>query len=142
MRHEVLSQLEWSPVYSIGLPALDERRRQLLRIRNEFAKCSGLQGSDMISRYHELLDELFRFASDAFLFEEAILEKIRYPLLAVQKAEHLAFEEHLAEILLDASRGAIDVSKTNGFLSEWWNNHVLLADMRYKDFLSRPDWSS
>lgn len=141
-RHEMPPQLEWSPAYNIGHPVLDQRRRQFLRICNEFAKCCGLQGAEMFSRYHELLDDLARFARESFLIEETILEKIRYPSLEGQKVEHLAFEEHLADVLFDASRGIIDVPKTNRFLSDWWNEHVLVSDMQYKELLGRPGLSS
>lgn len=128
---------EWSPAFSVGNPILDEQHRKLLAICKGLVLCGELRGAERVSRFHELLDEIARFAREHFKTEENILANVGYSDLEEQKREHLEFEERFTEILCDASTGTIDIPEISRFVSDWWLNHIQIADMRYKESLSR-----
>ncbi len=128
---------EWSPACSVGHPILDEQHRRLLAVCKGLSLCGELRGSERISRFHELLDEVAKFAREHFDTEEGILAEARYPDLDAQKKEHLEFQERFTEILCDASNGTIDIPETCKFVSDWWQSHILTSDMQYKEVLTR-----
>lgn len=122
----------WNPAFSVGNPTLDEQHKKLLAVCNALAECCEMPPSEGVSRFHELLDDLAKYARQHFAAEEGILLECGYPSLDEQKAEHFAFEEKLIVIISDATFGKFDIRETARFISQWWSSHILESDMKYK----------
>lgn len=131
------SPSQWNPSFSVGSRTIDEQHKKLLAVCNSLAECCEMQGSERVSRFHELLDAMARYTREHFATEERILARCGYEALAAQKAEHLEYEEWLVSIISDATFGIYDIPKTSLFMSNWWPRHILHSDMKYKDVVSR-----
>lgn len=125
----------WQPTFSVGHPALDEQHRRLLRLCRDSISCLESGVVDGIEQFHVLLDELCQYGRVHFATEEALLANCNYPLLDEQKADHLEYEEKLADFLLAATFGEFDRAGVARYLSEWWTRHVLESDMQFREFL-------
>jgi len=127
--------VEWDSSFSVGHGALDKQHQQLLAICNEMAKHVG--GSQPVSRarFHEILNELTVYSRQHFHVEETLLLEMGYAGLFDQETEHLAYSEKIAEWAFDATVGTLDMQKAHAFLADWWKNHILVSDMRYRPLM-------
>ncbi len=125
----------WLPSYSVGHPVLDDQHRQLLALCDKAANCLKDSGHQMVENFHLILDALANYARRHFATEEAILAQFDYPLIEQQKAEHLEYQEELADILLAATFGDIERDRLVEYLTDLWTRHILESDMQCRDFL-------
>ncbi len=76
----------------IGVEEIDNEHRELFRIINETQELLDNQIlNDKYDRILETVDRLDRYAEEHFRHEEAYMESIHHPELALQKKQHLFF---------------------------------------------------
>ena len=131
-----MSSTDWRPEYSVGNQALDDQHRVILtlcaRIRN-----LSRSDPDYFDKLHIALHDMSVYASRHFRDEEKLLDEIDYPEADSQRQEHDHYQEMLTELLVDAVEGTPDADKMARFLEEWWVDHILNSDMKYKPCLSQ-----
>ena len=130
-----IEKIEWNPSFSVGVAFLDEQHRVITGVINELAEHAQVAvGSEVIS---EVLDRLTHFASIHFKAEEALLAEHDYPDLEAQKSEHLAYRLKIAtlcqETVLHKNTVPEDLIR---FLRNWWVDHILDSDMKYRSFFA------
>lgn len=125
----------WNASYSVGNELLDGQHQELLMLCQRAANCLSENSDSARQNFHGILNDLANYARCHFRTEEAILERYNYPLLAEQKAEHLAYEENLTDFLVEATFGDFDREGLYRYLAHWWSHHILHSDMDYRDFL-------
>jgi hemerythrin-like metal-binding protein len=130
-----MAPLEWKDSYSVGVPELDNDHRQLIDIINRIDDA----GRHGIPLDHVLYD-LTHYARSHFEREEDRLRAVGYPDLDDHFAEHQSFVEWLRGVeqsLPGATAGHGEIADSlAGYLRNWLINHILVVDMRYRDFLS------
>jgi len=73
-----------------------------------------------------------------FVDEEKFLEEIAFPELEMHKKLHLDYIDKTVDLTFDAILRKDNVSNAMmQFLVYWWENHILIEDMKYKEFFSK-----
>ncbi len=130
-----MARLEWKQSYSVGVTALDDDHKQLIDIINQIDQA----GRFGLPLDHALYD-LTHYARSHFEREEDRLRAVGYPDLDSHAAEHQSFIEWLRGIERSVAatpgenRPIAEMLGT--YLRNWLINHILVVDMRYRDFLS------
>lgn len=103
----------------IGVAEIDNEHRELFRIINETHELLDNQIlNDKYDRIIETVERLEQYAEEHFRHEEAYMESIRHPELALQKKQHLFFRDKINGI-------------TNSFSSDHAQQEVLEDLLRY-----------
>lgn len=129
-----MTRLEWKQTYSVGVTALDDDHRQLIDIINQIDQ-AGRFGLPL----DHVLHDLAHYARSHFEREEDLLRSAGYPDLGAHSAEHQSFIEWLRGIerSVAATPGANGpiADMLGAYLRNRLINHILVVDMRYRDFL-------
>lgn len=124
--------LEWKPSYSVGVTALDEHHKYLIKLIQDLdfdirkQRGKGVNG---------ILIALIKYTEYHFAEEEKLMEANNYPDLDKHKGYHKEFINKLNEksdsFASDLSL-ALDMIK---FLHDWLINHILIQDKKYTPFI-------
>lgn len=130
-----MDKIEWSDKFSVGVKVLDDQHRVLVGMINRLIDTPDLKSQDEM--VPDLLAGMIEYATIHFETEEKLMEQFDYPGYDVQQAEHGAFIAKTAEFCSD---GRLQVERIPEsiliYLREWWINHILIDDMKYKSFFS------
>lgn len=131
----IANLIQWSEAYSVGVRELDEEHRIIVNIINALAECKDRNAP--IHEIQKLLIELADYATQHFQTEEQLLSKYNYEGQEEQKREHQKYRMKVLEYCT-GEISASDQLSTDllGFLSTWWNTHILRVDMQYRSFLN------
>jgi hemerythrin len=128
--------ISWSNEYSVGVKSLDSQHINLFNILNELHE-SMKNGQDQVS-FRPLLQRLLQFSQEHFAEEEKFLERMRYPGLARQRAQHNAMTVRVAEFLTRYVQGEKSLTgELLFFLSDWLRKHILCEDKEYTAWAAR-----
>ena len=133
-----MHDFEWEPSFSVGHELLDAQHRQLLSICHEVARSLEIRSPPAEERFLQVLQRLKSYADGHFLHEERLLRQVQYPALQSQEADHEGFRDILVGIELDASYGFMDQRSLSATLFSWWRTHILVEDMKYRPYFTRP----
>lgn len=135
-RYSTRGKLVWSDKFSIGVPALDEQHRAMIRMVNALTSCDG--SSDDRDVVSETLTEMVRFARIHFGEEEHFMAAHEYPDLDYHRQLHAQFL--LKAVNFSSAHGLMVASvpeRLHEFLVLWWSNHILGEDMKIKAFIEQ-----
>lgn len=116
----------WKEAFELGLPLIDGEHRQFFEIleRGVRAARDGATPTTMAL----LLRELATYADVHFCHEEEALDRVGYPELPLQRAEHRLFLEDLARL---EARESATVLAALSLMRAWLVEHILGSDRRY-----------
>lgn len=119
--------------FSVGVKQLDEQHRQIIRMINKLIDTNNVSvDSELIS---ETLTEMMQYASDHFKTEEHLLTEYKYPDYKSHKDHHIEFRKNTANFSMDTLKYKRTVPvEILTYLKEWWVDHILKIDMKYKAF--------
>lgn len=130
-----MSLIQWNDRLSVGIVAIDEQHKQLIKIINELndAMKQG-KGKSVLSK---IIDGLIRYTETHFKLEERYFEQLGYPDAANHKREHIAFTKKVTEFKEGFDKGKITLSvEIMIFLSNWLQNHIEGVDKKYGAFFN------
>lgn len=115
----------------IHIDEIDNEHRRLFQMLNEAISLAE-ETPDVIPVAKSLLTNLKKYAATHFAHEEAYMEKIHDPELAMQRAEHAAFTTKINEFSIDnasadTARASLQALLT--YLVRWLYHHILSSDM-------------
>ena len=125
--------MEWKPEYSVGDADLD---RDHMSIFNAVDQVRKAQKNGFVDDYIGiLLNQLLEYVDDHFAKKEEYMADISYPELPTHRDKH----EKMKAALICLRNDFIDGEKSNidelvVFLTDWWEMHILGADLAYKVF--------
>ena len=125
-----MALLDWNPNLSVEVPEMDEEHKKLIGLVNQLndAMKNG-KGKDELSR---VLNELTRYTRSHFASEERWMQRVGYPGLDRQKAEHQALIRQVSAFKAEYESGRAMISvKLMGFLRDWVRNHIQKSDKEY-----------
>lgn len=131
-----MDKINWSSKYSVGIGIIDEQHKRIILMINKIIKEKDANtGSEVIS---ELITRMMQYAREHFKTEENLLIEHGYPYFEEHKSEHMAYHKKAVAFTVATPMGIEDVpEKMKDFLITWWENHILVEDMKYKDFFSK-----
>lgn len=123
---------QWKDAFALGIPLIDGEHRQFFEIleRGTRAAREGATPTALAL----VLKELATYADVHFCHEEEALDRVGYPELAAQQAEHRAFLEDLARL---EARESTTVLAALSLMRGWLVDHILGSDRRYVAWLER-----
>ncbi|MHB8763203.1 MAG: bacteriohemerythrin [Deferrisomatales bacterium] len=128
--------VQWSPLFEIGVPALDDQHRQLAERINDLHAAHGTAADPLGRGVFPILNGLVRYAEEHFRDEERLMASARYPGLARQRREHEAFLGRVFALAERLERGDAELSDDLfAFLRGWLLDHILGEDRKLAGFL-------
>lgn len=121
---------DWKPEYSVSIPAIDAQHKKLFALAGELhtAMCQG-KGSAVLE---QSLSRLVDYTKDHFAAEERLMEKYKYPGLAVHKVEHEKLTAQVVEFQEKFRRKqALLTVELMQFLKSWLEHHISGSDQKY-----------
>ena len=119
-----MKKIIWDDKFSVGVDWIDEQHKQVINMINQMIDCPE-ECSNNSEALHEVLNQMFKYSLEHLHDEEIMLIK-----------NHLRYTEKLANLSLRAmSHGDTVGEELLSFLSEWWREHILKEDMKFKDFV-------
>jgi hemerythrin len=127
--------VEWSDIYELGLPEIDEQHKTLFAMINDLWQA--VIARDSGDRIKSVLAQLEHYTIRHFTDEELLMRGIAYPNFASHRRAHLEFVNRIAQ-----ERGKHAADEVVGleilhFLNDWLVEHILTADRGYADHYAR-----
>jgi hemerythrin-like metal-binding protein len=127
-------RIEWTPLLSVGIDAIDRQHRQLLECINRLADANTHGRSSTVIA--ALLVDLGDYAHEHFRYEERLLEQHHWPKTPDHALSHRAFEGQIREFARRLAAGERSLATPLLiFLVEWLTEHILVDDIAYSRFL-------
>jgi len=128
-----MHKIIWKDEYNIH-PALDAQHKQIIDIANTLAQMKerGEDPEDLVP----ILNDLSLYSEEHFTFEEDLLEELGYKDLEDHIHYHHKYLEELSEIVEKMMDGEeITSSDFLEFIEDWWVEHIVKEDMKFKTIL-------
>lgn len=126
--------IEWTPVLSVGIDAIDRQHRTLVDCINRLSEANTCGRSSGV--IVALLGDLADYAHEHFRFEERLLEQHGWPKAPDHALAHRAFEAQVHEFSRRLAAGErMLATPLLMFLVEWLTEHILVDDIAYAGFL-------
>jgi hemerythrin len=135
----VVTRIEWSDEFKLGLPAIDAEHKELLEVCNQFL--DAVQAEAPMKQLAAILSNMILRTRAHFVAEERMLDRHGYPGLVVHKAEHdrllLQAEALLARYADTLQQDELRhiTTDTANFLQTWLLDHIRTNDRPYRPFL-------
>ena len=132
-----MEKIIWNNNYSIGNEWIDNQHKQIIKMINTLVdNYSSLDASS--DQLHDLLNGMTDYFRYHFEDEEKFLEEIAFPELEKHKKLHIDYIDKAVDLNFDVLLKKDNVANTMmQFLIHWWENHILIEDLKYKEFLSK-----
>lgn len=126
----------WDKSFSVGCEVLDEQHQQLLDLCNQLGNDIKINAGSIQNEFHEILHRLAEYSRKHFETEEEILRLHGYPDIQLQVKEHFSYCEQITNSALTiATYKTVDKLELQRFLAKWWTDHILIGDMKFREFL-------
>lgn len=125
----------WNPTYSVGVRELDDQHKGLIHMINEMHYAMNQdKGQEAIS---SIVEQMFDYMETHFSTEEAYLQKFSYPALSSHQQQHEEFRAKARDLRERVSQHEFILSfEIVQFLSDWLQNHIMIADKKYSTLLT------
>ena len=130
-----MALMSWSSKYSVGVEALDNQHKALMKALNDLHAASMRGEAQKVAG--PLLRQIGSLASEHFLAEERLMESIKFPGLSGHRAKHRELGEKIAEFVSRHEKGDATVyTQLLYFVRDWLNKHMQAEDQEYAGWLS------
>jgi hemerythrin len=131
-----MKKITWTDDYIIGNEKIDEQHQNIVRLINQLVDEKDISLNSEI--FHAVLNELVIYAYGHLTYEEGLLCDIDYPYFDDHKTLHEDYLEQFSDYSLESLwREDGTPERMLDYLIVWWNNHILVEDMKYKPFLQK-----
>lgn len=133
-----MAYLTWRETYGIGITAIDNQHKQLIKIINDLfeAHHAGM-GKEVIGK---TLSDVIDYTHYHFDCEEDMMKQCGYSELTNHLKEHKDFRDQINKFSAEANKGNLILSiKTIDYLKDWTINHILGTDKEFGEFLLKKE---
>jgi len=146
--------VKWTPKMSVGEKNIDNQHKRLINELTELH--SNLQQQSSLSKSRELIHFLDKHIPEHFTYEEAYMEKNKYPKSKEHHYLHEGFINFFEKFKMDFNislyskpgiKESISVKldklikECEKFLNEWAKRHIMTADKAYADYIRKNEKS-
>ena len=131
-----MKKIIWSDEFSVGVNVLDEQHKVIIKLINKLLDNQNARvNSEVIS---DLLGEMRIYMDNHLKYEEKLLKDNGYPNLEQHVAMHNEYGEKFGELIFSVMNNNTDAPENIlQYLKDWWTNHILHEDMKYRPFFER-----
>jgi hemerythrin-like metal-binding protein len=122
--------ITWLPEYSVNIQAIDKQHLVLVGLIRQLQEAMA-EGRGRAFQ-HQLIDRLVEYTNHHFRFEEELMSKHGYELLAEHIEQHRALTNQVSELHQKIqSHEAISNASIMLFLRNWLTDHIMQHDQKY-----------
>lgn len=133
-----MTLLNWHPEYSVGVPAVDDEHRQMIKLINELHdRLGGRPDSEAAEMF---LGDIHAAIAAHFALEERLMRKAEYGEYEDHKEDHEQLLDQLRDVMdehLDDPATGTELLKQR--LTDWFSKHFAGFDARLHDKLGTHD---
>ena len=129
--------MEWTPDLSVGVEAIDNQHKELIRRMNNFFQ--SMEG-DNREKVLEMLSFLGDYVVTHFRDEEALQVRYNYPGYAEHRKLHQDFVKDVGEMTKNIKENGFTVASkamVGMTLTSWLTLHIRRADKAVGDYIRR-----
>lgn len=128
--------IKWNQSFLTEVPDIDRQHRRLVTLVNDLHHA--LREGRTQERMKEILDELVKYTSEHFSFEEKLMARCNYSDLEAHKRLHENLVKQVMDIYrgFESGRNCIGIETFN-FLKDWLTNHIMRIDMKYSPTMKK-----
>jgi hemerythrin len=131
-----MEKIIWNNSYSVGNEKIDYQHKQIIKMINTLLD-DYIHLDASSDQLHDLLNSMTTYFRNHFNEEEKFLEEIGYPEIEKHKKLHFHYIDKTVDFNFDVMAKKDNISNDMmKFLIHWWENHILIEDMKFKEFLS------
>jgi hemerythrin len=125
----------WNDSYSVNIREIDEQHKKLIMLVNVLhTSMKEGKGKEVIG---EILDELVKYTSYHFSFEESLFGKYGYAEAMMHVRQHNDLIADVKKFIEKYNTGSTVLSiDLLNFLKDWLTNHIVGTDKKYSAFLN------
>ena len=131
----------WSDKLSVGVQQMDMQHKILVELVNELCEAikSG-KGNDVLGG---VLNGLITYTKTHFKAEEKLMQQYGYPNFPGHKKLHDELTSQAVELNEKIKSGqAVTAVSVGNFLKDWLQNHIMIEDMKYGQFIAQHQTTS
>lgn len=124
----------WNSSYSVWVPEIDKQHQEILKLIDDIVSIDADTGKVIVS---DIIKRLSDYVIMHLKKEELFLQYIWYSDINRHVLEHRKFTQQFNSIALQLIYGYSSKHKDLlvNFLKKWWNHHILIEDMKYKNYI-------
>jgi hemerythrin-like metal-binding protein len=128
----------WTSKYSVGIPDIDEQHQKLVGMVNALYKAMrNGQGQAILS---PLFEALVTYTEQHFSYEENLMRRSGYAMIAAHIEEHRALTRKARELREKFLAGRLTITlEVMTFLKEWLQKHILGSDAVFARTVSKKN---
>ncbi len=124
----------WKNEFSVGVVKFNRQHRMIFEAINSLY--DAMQAKNELHTVPKTLEMLTEYTKSHFIDEENFMRKRGFPEYWLHKKHHEELMVKTEEFIRQYQRGLEDISlDLLQFLKNWWNQHILSVDHKYKHFL-------
>lgn len=129
-----MSYVEWSDRMSVGVHAIDQQHRELLRLINELHDAMAQGVGTTVLR--QIIDGLIEYTGVHFTTEESYFKGRDYPDCVAHEQQHRDFVAKVTDFKQGFDEGRLMLTlDVMSFLGDWLVDHIQGSDASYVPFL-------
>ncbi|WP_135078634.1 hemerythrin family protein [Terasakiella sp. SH-1] len=121
--------------YCVGHSELNAQHQEITENLNQLIDF--VESPDCEIHVANQMGDLLKSVHEHLLFEETLLEKMEIPGLKDHKESHFEFLDELAKACQHFEKGQGATAQHLQALLDWFLNHILIDDMKYKAYLEK-----
>lgn len=127
--------MRWKKEYETGQTSIDDQHKDIIALINKFRKGLSDKGNNSFLDIGQNLTYLIKYTSFHFSEEEQFMQKISYPDYIEHKQKHVELIGKLRDILIRVkNKQNYTPIEFYYFLSHWLNDHILIEDIKIKNY--------
>ncbi|OOY37017.1 hypothetical protein BOV89_09330 [Solemya velum gill symbiont] len=129
-----VNRVNWTDEYSVGVSKLDEQHQMIVTMINKLS--ANHEDGHQYEPDQEILSKMVEYAELHLKYEEMLMKKHGYPDFDQHKESHGDFIialEHFSKDVVSGNKYKLSPLILE-FLVDWWTNHILEEDMKFKPF--------
>jgi len=135
-----MEKIDWSEKFSVGVEKIDKQHKTLIGMTNQLIDTPNVDSnSEAIT---DLLNRMIQYATTHFVDEERLMAMHSYPDFDAHQQQHVAFMKKTAEFCTVEEGTAVVHDFSDAvlrYLREWWVNHILGSDLKFKPFVAAKE---
>lgn len=129
---------EWKDEYSVGIAAIDEQHKVIVRLMNELFEAIEYGRDEPVLK--AVFVELLKYANYHFGLELRMFQEFHYGNERLHVEEHNHYINKIETLMIQGYLTERDVAlETLHYLRSWFQNHMLKTDMEYCRFFQFKD---
>lgn len=131
-----MRKIEWSPEYSVGHLTLDQQHKSIIQLIGMIHDMAEGQDSEY-QQLKQVLLYMMEYSQTHLEYEEKLLKQYNFPEFDDHAARHNLFVRKFVELSAEAEKDPhLRLAELSSFLVEWWDDHILKEDMKFREFLA------